>query len=133
METTTDVSSPGVIAEPDTHKEEQRDHAEYKNTYNDTTDGVKGFLHVVCERCGAEKSFFSKENTSYNSCTCCGKGMNLHKDDFRMMYLNCECGSTLYSKTNSIKPEFDVVCKDCGAPVAVQWNSKRKCYETMRR
>lgn len=27
---------------------------------------------------------------------------------------------------------FDVACYDCGNPVAVEWNPKKKQYETMR-
>lgn len=47
--------------------------------------------------------------------------------------VNCECGGRFRYMTNMEEPIFDVNCLNCGAPVAIQWNEKKKIYETVQR
>ena len=48
------------------------------------------------------------------------------------MYVNCDCGSTSRYKPNMIENMFDMDCLNCGQPVAVSWNEKKRVYETIR-
>ena len=110
------------------------EHQEAKGEYKETEyEGIKGFLHVVCEHCGAVSMFFAKNEIRARKCHSCKEEMQLHKDAFRMMYINCECGAALYYKTNALESEFDVECKECQSPVAVEWNPKKKHYQTMNK
>lgn len=94
--------------------------------------GVSGFLHLVCEHCGAVKTFCKKNKMEYYKCNECGEKMELEKAALRRVWVNCECGEDTYYLTNSIDGAFDINCIRCGAPVAVEWNSKKKCYVTIQ-
>lgn len=89
-----------------------------------------GFLLIKCEHCGKIKGFCSKSAITYYRCDC---GGNTWLEDLRRLYVNCECGRKSVYFTNVKDAALDVDCIDCGQLVAVQWNSKRKIYETMRR
>ena len=91
--------------------------------------GYTGFLLIKCEHCGKTKAFCSKGELTYYRCECGGK---TEMEDLRRLYVNCECGRKSVYFTNIEDAAVDVNCIDCGQPVAVQWNSKKKVYETMR-
>lgn len=90
--------------------------------------GYKGFLYLECPHCGKRKAFCSRSRIREYKCDC-GEVTELHS--LAQMILNCECGSYAYYLTNVTDEVFDVECINCGAPVAVQYNAKKKLYETI--
>jgi len=88
-----------------------------------------GFLHIRC-KCGAEKSFFTKTGLSFYKCAECGERTELK--DLKLAFLHCECGEHLRYLTNETERMFDLNCIDCGQPVAMKYNEKKKLYETIR-
>lgn len=91
--------------------------------------GYSGFLHIRC-KCGAEKSFFTKAGLSFYKCAECGARTELK--DLKLALLICECGERLRYFTNETAEMFDLNCLDCGQPVAMKYNVKKKRYETIR-
>lgn len=89
----------------------------------------RGFLLIRCEHCGKVQAYCSKYLITYHKCEC-GHKTDLH--DLKPLYANCECGQKSYYQTNIADPMLDVNCISCGAPVAVEWNAKKKCYGTIK-
>lgn len=48
------------------------------------------------------------------------------------LYINCQCGRGFKYMTNMTDNMFDINCIECGSLVAVQYNAKKKIYETIR-
>lgn len=96
---------------------------------HDKERGYSGFLHIRC-KCGAEKSFFAKVGLGFYKCTECGERTELK--DLKRVFLNCECGGRIRYLTNETSEMFDLNCLDCGQPVAMKYNEKKKLYETIR-
>lgn len=96
----------------------------------DKTKGYKGFLMIRCKSCGHTKAFCSKYELNWCKCQECGEKTIL--EDLRMLWANCECGRRAHYYTNIEDPVTEVNCLTCGAPVAVEWNAKKKCYQTIR-
>lgn len=92
--------------------------------------GYRGFLYLECPHCGKRRAFCSRYPLKYYKCDRCGEKTELH--DLVQMFLNCECGKNTAYLTNVTDEIFDVECINCGAPVAVQYNAKKKIYETIR-
>ena len=93
-------------------------------------DGYKGFLYIKCQHCGEIKSFCSKKSIKSYRCSECGTETPLK--NLSHLWLNCECGKASHYFTNMTEFAFDVNCIECGAPVAVKWNSRKKLYDTIR-
>lgn len=91
----------------------------------------KGFLHIRCPECGAEKGFCSKNGTDNIHCDQCGYEEKF-KEPLTPMYVNCECGAGFKYLTNKKEEMFDIPCLKCGAPVPIRYNGKKKIYETIR-
>lgn len=93
-------------------------------------EGYTGFLHIKCPECGETASYCAKKPTREHICRSCGKHIELKE----LVYLNvdCECGRHSLYKTNRLEKEFDVECINCGTPVAVEWNEKKKLYQTIK-
>lgn len=92
-------------------------------------EGYTGFLLIKCSHCGKTKAFCSKSPLTYYKCEC---GEKTELNDLHRLYITCECGKKYGYRTNIQEPVLDVNCINCGAPVAVQWNSKKELYETIR-
>lgn len=90
----------------------------------------RGFLYIRCDHCGERKAFCTKEPMGWYHCAKCGERTEL--EAMVEIYVECECGKRAHYVTNMIDPEFDIDCIDCGNPVAVHYNEKKKIYETMR-
>ena len=90
--------------------------------------GYKGFLYIKCPTCGEVKGFCSKRSLTHHQCEC-GDRVELH--DLVPICVRCECGKSYRYLTNMEEPAFDINCMTCGSPMAVQWNDKKKQYETM--
>lgn len=91
----------------------------------------RGFMYIKCCKCGKEEGFMPRQGREYYRCDSCGSNTEFKKP-LVPMYVNCECGSRFKYMTNMEGKRFDINCFDCGAPVAVEWNEKRKQYETIR-
>ena len=92
--------------------------------------GYTGFLHIRCEHCGKTKTFCTKHQLSYYSCKECGEKTELK--DLKLAFINCECGSRLKYFTNETADLIELNCINCGMPVALKYNAKKKLYETIR-
>ena len=92
--------------------------------------GYAGFLHIRCEHCGKTKTFCTKHQLSYYGCKECGKKTDLK--DLKQAFINCECGGTARYFTNETAELIELNCINCGMPVALKYNAKKKLYETIR-
>lgn len=91
--------------------------------------GYGGFLYIKCPDCEKVKGFCAKTRLSNFRCDC---GSVTKLDHLVPLYMHCECGRNSRYLTNMEEPAFDIICYDCGNPVAVAWNPKKKQYETIR-
>ena len=91
--------------------------------------GFGGFLYIKCPECGKIKGFCAKTRLNNFRCEC---GCVTKLKNLVPLYMNCECGRNSRYLTNMEEEAFDIECYDCGAPVAVEWNEKKRQYETMR-
>lgn len=96
----------------------------------DKPKGYKGFLMIRCKGCGHTRAFYSKYELNWYKCQECGEKTIL--EDLRLLRANCECGQRAYYYTNVDDPVTEANCLVCGAPVAVEWNAKKKCYQTIK-
>lgn len=87
---------------------------------------------MKCPECGKEKGFAIKKEkaTDHYHCDNCGARSEF-KEPLVPLFVNCECGRRFRYMTNMAEDAFDINCL-CGAPVAVQWNDKKRLYETIR-
>lgn len=92
--------------------------------------GYTGFLHIRCEHCGKTKTFCTKHQLSYYGCKECGKKTDLK--DLKLAFINCECGGRTRYFTNETAELIELNCINCGMPVALKYNAKKKLYETIR-
>lgn len=92
--------------------------------------GYTGFLHIRCEHCGKSKTFCTKHQLSYYGCKECGKKTDLK--DLKLAFINCECGGMARYLTNETAELIELNCINCGMPVALKYNAKKKLYETIR-
>ena len=92
--------------------------------------GYTGFLHIRSEHCGKSKTFCTKHQLSYYGCKECGKKTDLK--DLKRAFINCECGGTAGYLTNETAELIELNCINCGMPVALKYNAKKKLYETIR-
>lgn len=92
--------------------------------------GYAGFLHIRCEHCGKTKTFCDKHQLSYYGCKECGKKTD--QKNLKLAFINCECGGTARYFTNETAELIELNCINCGMPVALKYNAKKKLYETIR-
>lgn len=92
--------------------------------------GYTGFLHIRCEHCGKTKTFCTKYQLSYYSCKECGEKTDLK--NLKLAFISCECGGTARYFTNETAELIELNCINCGMPVALKYNAKKKLYETIR-
>lgn len=95
---------------------------------NEAGEVYKGFLYIKCEACGKIKGFCTK-GISGHTCTC---GHVTPLKNLRPLHVNCQCGKSFKYLTNLEEEMFDIPCIECGNPVAVSWNPKKKLYQTIR-
>lgn len=112
-----------------TEEEERNDIPEFVSPSENEPEQYRGFLLIRCEHCGKIRAYCSNYPVTYHKCEC-GHKTDLH--DLKPLYANCECGQRSYYRTNIEDPILDVNCISCGAPVAVEWNAKKKCYRTIK-
>lgn len=117
-------------AEPVPEEEQEEDEvSEKKVPLMLSGQGYKGFLYIKCSKCGEVKAFCSKAPLKYCQCGC-GNREELH--DLVPVYPRCECGRTYKYLTNMEDAVFDIDCINCGSPMSVQWNAKKRVYEPVK-
>lgn len=94
-----------------------------------TPEGYSGFLHLKCEHCGQVHAFCAKHKLTYHKCPDCGNKTSL--EDLTPLYMRCECGQRSKYLTNMDEFAFDINCIECGSPVPVKYNNRKKIYETI--
>ena len=92
--------------------------------------GYTGFLHIRCEHCGKTKTFCTKHQLSHYNCKECGEKTDLK--NLKLAFINCECGGMARYFTNETAELIELNCINCGMPVALKYNAKKKLYETIR-
>ena len=95
------------------------------------SDAHSGFLYIKCEHCGSERAYCQKAPSEYSICKRCGS-RTYFTEPLKQILVSCECGQRSRYLTNMTDDMFDIQCIDCGSPVAVKYNQKTKCYETIR-
>ena len=122
---------PALAADFDTQElPSDPDEDEYPATEPEQRQGYSGFLYIKCPECGEARAFCSKHELTFYKCPDCGTKTPL--DDMKPLYINCECGGRSRYLTNEDEFAFDVNCIECGSPVAVKYNRRKKIYETIR-
>ncbi len=91
----------------------------------------KGFMHMKCPKCGEVRSFCMKKPADHYHCAACGCRTEF-TEPLVPLWVNCECGAQYKYWTNMDEPVFDINCFECGNPVAVQWNDKKKLYAPIK-
>ena len=99
-----------------------------ETTEKDSAGGFGGFLYLKCPKCGKIKGFCAKTRINHFRCDC---GEVTELKHLVPLYMHCECGRRSRYLTNMEEQQFDMICYDCGAPVAIGWNENKKQYETM--
>lgn len=113
------------LDEKDTEDTKQRE------TVWDTAQKYSGALYIKCEHCGAEKGWFAVSPTNKHKCRECGETTILKQEHMHPMYLSCECGWHADDMTNLAVQMADIPCPVCGAPIAIEWNDKKRHYQRM--
>lgn len=94
------------------------------------TKGYYGFLHIRCSKCRSTRSFCAKGRINQYKCPECSEKTELSQ--LKRAYINCECGGVFKYFTNETEEIFDLTCLKCGQPVALNYNRKKKLYETIK-
>lgn len=90
----------------------------------------KGFIYWKCRDCGETRGFCLKKESKGIHCINCGSD-HLFKEPLKPLYAQCECGKSFRYLTNMEEEIFDLPCLECGSPMSVKWNEKKKIYESM--
>ena len=92
--------------------------------------GYKGFMYIECPHCKTVKGFNSKEVRNTYICGECGNKFDF-EEELKHLNIKCQCGSSFHYMTNMKENMFDINCINCGNPVAVSWNEKKKVYDVI--
>ena len=91
----------------------------------------KGFLYIECPHCGSRRGFCTKEELKTIRCRDCG-GEITTDEPLKPLYMRCHnCGFEGAYRTNIKEKLFDITCKECGSPVAVEYNAKKDIYSSI--
>ncbi len=96
-------------------------HADMNKPDDETdTEGetYRGFLHIVCEKCGKSFSFSAKAPISNFKCQDCGHVTKLK--NLGRMKMTCECGRTWRYHTNALSELVELNCVACHSPMVAQ-------------
>lgn len=100
-------------------------------------DSVKGFLAVHCPSCHHFFTTFVKEPVFGMICKECGAGISLRHSTMTAARVHCNCcGNYLKYRTNARGQDMiamEIACRQCGAPVDLQWHDARGEYMPIAR
>ena len=92
--------------------------------------GYKGFLYIECPNCKQIKGYNAKEIRNKHFCNECENEFEF-EEELRHLNVRCQCGAAYHYMTNVKEEMFVINCLNCGNPVAVAWNEKKKSYNTI--
>ena len=116
----------GIIGE-----EKGKKHAAGVYPLKDDMPRYKGFLILKCQHCGKIHDFCAKYSIAYLKCRECGRKTEL-SEPLNPAYVNCDCGRSSRYLTNLTDTVIEVGCVSCHKPIDLEWNGKKKCYQTIR-
>lgn len=61
----------------------------------------------------------------------CGED-TLFEEELKPLYADCECGNHYKYMTNMDEEIFDMECMQCGNPIPIKRNERKKIFETIR-
>ena len=91
----------------------------------------KGFLLIKCQHCGKVSAYCVKSEYAYRKCQECGE-RTYFDQPLKPAWMNCECGRESRYLTNMEDHYIEHTCIDCGQPVTMEWNEKKKLYQTIK-
>lgn len=91
----------------------------------------KGFLLIKCQHCGKVSAYCVKSEYAYHECRECGE-KTYFDQPLKPAWMNCECGKNSRYLTNMEDYYIEHTCIDCGQPVTMEWNEKKKLYQTIK-
>lgn len=94
---------------------------------------AKGVLYLGCPYCGNTWFTFAKEEQGLFYCKACSQQFSL-TEPLIPAWAKCDaCGTTSRAFTNLAGTIFDISCRNCKAPVTVEYIKKKNCYQTIPR
>lgn len=91
----------------------------------------RGFLLIRCEHCGQRKSF--NANTPISTFRCEGCHQHTLLRNLTPVFADCECGKHWKYRTNETADLMEINCLECGSPISLAYNARKKVYATIRR
>lgn len=92
--------------------------------------GYTGFLMVKCGYCGTVKGFCTRDTIQRFYCRACRNATPLV--DLVEMWTECpSCGKSYKYMTNLKGDMLEIECLNCGAPIDLEFNSRRNGYYTI--
>ena len=86
-------------------------------------------MHIECEACGKDKSFYTKNRLKVYKCEC---GHSTELGEMLPAFMNCKCGvCNVRYRTNKRTKYITPSCFICGAPVDMELNEKKAVYVTI--
>ena len=95
------------------------------------TNQYKGLVCIKCEKCGKIHMFFAQNELQFYYCLRCKSKIILDLPPVKL-FVRHECGNRKKYVTNIRDRLIDVQCYQCGAPVTVEWQHKKRLYETVK-
>ena len=106
-----------------------------QNTYSNNEESIhkyKGFLHGVCEKCGKERSFFTKTPIDKYTCAECGHVNDFGESSVKRVFTECKCGRELKYWTNATGEKVKIACVECGTESEYVSNYKKTVYKSIK-
>jgi len=103
----------------------------YKRSSENTKQepAYTGFMHLVCERCGSSKSFYTKSGVTVYNCKECQHDTYISGNDVKRVFMKCEtCGKDLKYWTNASGETVEIKCIDCGTINKMHKNQSGAAY-----
>lgn len=91
----------------------------------------RGFLLIQCEHCGQRKSFNANSPIDTFRCEKCHQYTPLR--NLTPVFAECECGKHWKYRTNETADLLEINCLECGSPISLAFNARKKVYATIRR
>ena len=90
----------------------------------------RGFLLIKCEHCGQRKSFNANSPIDTFRCEKCHQYTPLK--NLTPVFAECECGKRWKYRTNETTDLLEINCLECGSPISLSLNTRKKVYATIR-
>ena len=88
---------------------------------------IKGFVDIVCPKCGKETLTSLKTPVDNFRCRECGEEFNISENCVPAVF-KCKCGESFKYMTNHTEAMFDIKCINCGCPNTVEYSKHKHKY-----